>query len=386
MSLKLVIPRDALIFRDGKPFTAVPGERSKSLPFPYPSTLAGAIRTRQGTKPDGEFDKNQIADLMKISVRGPILVVLDEDNKISNWYFPAPADALIVLEEDTPTRYALAPLDISSNRVSNVDENLKLIGAIENIKAKPISKPPLYWTWEALRKWLLEPTPKEVVDSETLGIHGPARDTRTHVSIEPSTQTALPGALFQTSGMEFTQLKRKEQFSPPLKDARRLALAVETEATFSNSVGFLGGERRIINWESSDERLPDCPQDIKGKIKESGHCRLVLATPAYFEEGYLSKDFEIKNKVKVQAVALPRYQTISGWDYDVQKPKPTRRLVPAGSVYFIKFEDKSLIENFVNKVWLHSISDDEQSQRDGFGLALLGTWNGQLRKMEVKHG
>ena len=113
----MVIPRDALIVRDGKPFTAVPGERSKSLPFPYPSTLAGAIRTRQGTKPDGEFDKNQIADLLKISVRGPILVVLDEDNRISNWYFPAPADALIVLEEDIPTRYALAPLDISSDRV-----------------------------------------------------------------------------------------------------------------------------------------------------------------------------------------------------------------------------------------------------------------------------
>ena len=390
MNLKLAIPRDPLIFRDGKPFTAVPGERSKSMPFPFPATLAGAVRTRIGTNSSGEFDTTQIKSLLKISVRGPFLVELDENQLITEWYFPAPADALIVAEDGLTTRYALAPLDISNDIQSNLDVNLKLIGAKHNIKTKSISNLPLYWTWELLQEWLLKPPDEETIDLETFNaIHGPARETRTHVSIDPKTQTAVAGALFQTSGMEFIQLKQGD----PLSKSSQLALAIETTVDFANGMGFLGGERRVIRWEKAQgekAKLPECPQNLKDQIKRDAHCRLILATPAHFKEGYLSTEFEKKHKIKIQAVALPRYQTISGWDYAAKNgrgaPKPTRRLVPAGSVYFIKFEDKSQIENFVNKVWLHSISDDEQSQYDGFGLALLGTWNGVLRKMEVKYG
>ena len=388
MSLKLAIPRDPLIFRDGKPFTAVPGERSKSMPFPFPATLAGAVRTRKGTNASGTFDKTQIESLLNISVRGPFLVELDEDQRITKWFFPAPADALLVNENGVTKRYSLTPLEVSKDICSNVDANLKLIGAKQNIKAKPISNPPLYWTWGLLQEWLLSP-PDEDEPKSFDAIHGPTRETRTHVSIDPKTQTAVTGALFQTSGMDFIQLKQGD----PLSKSRQLALAIETTADFANGMGFLGGERRVIHWENTQgekAKLPECPQKVMDQIKRDGQCRLMLATPAYFKEGYLSTEFETKHQIKIQAVALPRYQTISGWDYAANDgrgaPKPTRRLVPAGSVYFIKFEDKNLIENFINEVWLHSISDDEQSQRDGFGLALLGTWNGALREMEVKHG
>lgn len=390
MSLKLVIPRDPLIFRDGKPFTAVPGERSKSMPFPFPATLAGAIRTRKGTNTTGEFDKTQIESLLNISVRGPFLVELDENLKITKWYFPAPADALLVTENKTTTRYALAPLNVSETQYSIQDKKLKLIGTKQPVKAKPTHNPPLYWSWDLIQKWLVNPPDEEAFDLKAPdAMHRPARETRTHVSIDPKTQTAVAGALFQTSGMEFIQLKQGD----PLSKSRQLALTIETTADFANGMGFLGGERRVIRWENvqgEEAEIPECPQNVKDQIKQDGHCRLILATPAYFTEGYLSTEFEKKYNVKIQAVAMQRYQTISGWDYAANDgrgaPKPTRRLVPAGSVYFIKFEDKSQIQNFINEVWLHSISDDEQSQRDGFGLALLGAWNGVLRKMEVKHG
>ena len=207
MSLKLAIPRDPLIFRDGKPFTAVPGERSKSMPFPFPATLAGAVRTRKGTNASGTFDKTQIESLLNISVRGPFLVELDEDQRITKWFFPAPADALLVNENGVTKRYSLTPLEVSKDICSNVDANLKLIGAKQNIKAKPISNPPLYWTWGLLQEWLLSP-PDEDEPKSFDAIHGPTRETRTHVSIDPKTQTAVTGALFQTSGMDFIQLKQ----------------------------------------------------------------------------------------------------------------------------------------------------------------------------------
>jgi CRISPR-associated protein Cmr3 len=60
--------------------------------------------------------------------------------------------------------------------------------------------------------------------------------------------------------------------------------------------------------------------------------------------------------------------------------------VPTGSVYFIKFNDGTKIENFIKEIWLNSICEkDSQEARDGFGVALLGTWNGEPRKMEVKN-
>ncbi|PIV26970.1 MAG: CRISPR-associated protein Cmr3, partial [Anaerolineae bacterium CG03_land_8_20_14_0_80_58_20] len=90
--------------------------------------------------------------------------------------------------------------------------------------------------------------------------------------------------------------------------------------------------------------------------------------------------------IKIIAAALSRYQTISGWDYAKENggaPKPTRRLVPAGSVYFLNLKGVADIEAFVNAVWLQAISDDDQSRLDGFGLALLGAWDGVMRNMEA---
>ena len=76
--------------------------------------------------------------------------------------------------------------------------------------------------------------------------------------------------------------------------------------------------------------------------------------------------------IEIIAAAVSRYQVISGWDYAIHKPKPTRRLAPAGSVYFLKIGKNT--ENFVKNVWMQNISDGEENRADGFGLAALGTW------------
>ena len=72
---------------------------------------------------------------------------------------------------------------------------------------------------------------------------------------------------------------------------------------------------------------------------------------------------------------------VSGWDYKEGKPKPTRRLVPAGSVFFLK--DIQDVDEFIASVWMSNVSDGAQNRRDGFGLAVLGAWDGQIAEMEV---
>jgi CRISPR-associated protein Cmr3 len=387
MSLWLLVPRDPLIFRDGKPFTAVPGERSKSMLFPFPATLAGAVRTRTATDVNtGKFNEERIPELKNIKVRGPVLVELDDKDQVKDWFFPAPADALLVQTQDMTMRHSLLPLNTPNNALSDLGGKA-LVGPLQNIKDKPLAHPPRYWKWKQIESWLMKQVDGRVQLDE-LGIQGPERETRTHVSIDPESQSAAPGALFQTSGMEFVQLEREKDEAPELNKARSLALALATEAGLVEGVDFLGGERRVIRWEKADAKvsLPGCPASVKDEIVKQGHCRLILANPASFNLGYLPSWLKNEYKVEVIAAALPRYQTISGWDYEIGKPKRTRRLAPAGSVYFLEFKsnNKNDIEKFVDAVWLQAVSDDEQSRTDGFGLALLGTWDGSLRTMEVQ--
>lgn len=99
MSMWTIIPRDPLIFRDGKPFKADAGARAKSLPFPFPSTLVGAARTLAGRDAaTGIFDKSLISELLGKQLRGPLLVEFDKEK--TNFLFPAPADALLLQKEN----------------------------------------------------------------------------------------------------------------------------------------------------------------------------------------------------------------------------------------------------------------------------------------------
>src|SRR6266446_9986611 len=78
MAIWIIEPRDPLIVRDGRPFGPDPGARATSLPFPFPSTTTGGVRTRAGLNDRGIFDLagKQLEDLKQLSVRGPLLVQL----------------------------------------------------------------------------------------------------------------------------------------------------------------------------------------------------------------------------------------------------------------------------------------------------------------------
>lgn len=386
MSVWLIEPRDPVIFRDGKPFSATPGARATSLPFPHPSTLAGAVRTRAGQDGNGVFDKSRIDKLLQIKVRGPILAEIDRNGGVVEYLFPAPADCFVIEVEDDENqgqRLWVRPVEAKGGEQTNLEDNLKPISVNPVRKDKAHPQSPHFWKWQALREWLIAPADDRILVAK-LGISGLTMESRLHVSISPETGTALEGALFQTSGLEFARVEHKK-----LSEAKHYALAVETDVNdLSEGIDFLGGERRMINWRQSSSAFPECPDEIKQAILKNKHCRLLLATPAIFTAGYLPawiKQLIPGLTVKIVAAAVPRYQAISGWDYATGKPKASRRLTPARSVYFLELDGgEAAIEKFVDAVWMQNVSDDEQDRRDGFGLALLGTWDGTIPILEAK--
>lgn len=388
MNTWTIVPRDPLIFRDGRPFTTDGGARARTLPFPFPSTLAGAVRTMAGPDEKGEFSKERIRQLLEMGICGPLLVELDDDMIVADWLLPAPADALLLKDAQDPgaaIRLAMVPLQPPAGAQTDMGDH-PVVGPVDPVKGKPHKKAPRYWRREQYWRWLLQAAPDTVALND-LGVSGPVQELRTHVSIDPQTGTALEGALFQTSGLEFTQIPVHEDGKPVLTQARQLGLALGTDAPLHETLGFVGGERRTAAWKEQQADLlgcSTCPEGIQKRIREQRACRLILLTPAYFREGYQPSWLLEKKDVELVASVNQRYQVVSGWSYEHRRPKPTRRLVPAGSVCFLRLGSGVDIEEFIESTWLQNISDEQQDRMDGFGLAVLGTWDGKLKQMEVR--
>jgi CRISPR-associated protein Cmr3 len=390
----LIEPRDALIARDGRPFDNTPGTRAKSLEFPFPATTTGGVRTRAGLGYLGgdlsKFDSSLAQQVLAIEVRGALLAELDASDNVTSFLAPAPADCLLLNLEPTNEmkgqRIPLVPLADESDVYTNLPDALHLVGSRTLGKSKPHSRAPRFWRWAEFGKWLAAPQVDEV-ELATLGHNGLTNEQRTHVRINYSTKANIEGGLFQTRGLEFTHTET-DSFH---QKRERLTLAVEVElpTTFDQKIkeglAPLGGERRIVAWRRSQQDFPlSCPPLVKTAIADKKHCRLLLLTPACFTEGFLPTWLQGANGIhaEVKAIAINRTQVISGWDFVMKKPKPTRRLAPAGTVLFLELNgDEAAINSWIDMTWMRCMSDAEQDRKDGFGLAALGVWDGTYQKV-----
>jgi CRISPR/Cas system CMR-associated protein Cmr3 (group 5 of RAMP superfamily) len=376
----IIEPRDTVIFRDGRPFESMI-THAVSLDFPFPSTIAGGIRTRAGIDPDkGYFDAN-LDEIKKIRSHGTLLAELDGDGEINKLLLPAPADALLMRDADLSIkRYRLVPLDIG-DALTDLPDGLKPVGHTRtDIAGKPFGDI-RFWNTEQFVDWLSDPKNEDVIDPSGLGIGSLDKDARTHVAIDSDKMTSAEGMLFQTRGLDFRKQVNNELQPSQLALATFVDTEIAERMASKPALMPLGGERRFVRWRESSTQnvLADCPDEIKKRIMSDGHCRIVFLTPAYFNSGHKpdgERDFE------VLAVACNRYQTVSGWDFEIGTSKPTARLMPAGSVLFVKITTDE-IEGWIDRYWFNCVSDSRGGQdfaHDGFGLAVLGTWDGGFEK------
>jgi CRISPR-associated protein Cmr3 len=396
MTIWLIEPRDPLIVRDARPFGPNPGARAKSLNFPFPSTIAGGVRTNAGKDSTGVFATGKLDEVKKIGIIGPLLFNLDAKDDKERWLLPAPTDALLLnssSDSEKARRCWLQPLAYPTGAESDLPQDLLPVGLPQPEKSKPHKDAPQFWYWAQFAHWLLSPQDDEV-SLEELGLGKLAQDRRLHVAIKPDTLTGDDGALFSTSGLEFTYVPpNKDDAGLLLSTAKRLALAVVVEQlnglTIDAGLASLGGERRMMRWRHErDVALPAMPAKLLDTVKEKKHCRVVLLTPAYFEQGWkptwLCEERE-GVMVELKATAVDSPQVVSGWDFEKCKPKPTRRLAPAGSVYYLKLDgEPDDIEKWVNSIWFKNVSDNEEDRLAGFGLAAVGVWDGVPATLQIE--
>ena len=375
MSLWTIEPRDPLVVRDGRPNHG--RSESATLSFPHPSTIAGLVRTRLGSDEHGVFDPGQdLASLLRSAIRGPLLTRLSD----AGLYVPAPRDAVVF---GSGLR-RLAPFDRPAGAVFDDAFHGAPVGLAREHAAgsgKPV-KAPAWWPWALFERWLTQPDALDGEDADTLlkeGLPKLPDETRSHVKLT-DTWTAEDEMLFQTRGLRFVTPKRE-----PLALAIDLDDATTAGRTLRAGIGPSGGERRLAHWEPAPASLalPTLPAGVRAALAvdtSSARVRVVLLTPAIFTEGWQPGDapgqlLEARSGITPTLVAacVPRPDTLSGWDFEKQKPKKTRRVVKAGSVYWLDLagapEDRV---RWAAEVMMTNVSDKEQDRADGFGLAAVG--------------
>lgn len=401
------MPRDPVIARDGRPFSA--GLRMRALDSIYPSVFAGSLRTLLGQL-SGGFPKPGSADylalterLKNIAIAGPVLSVTSGSQQ--ELAFAAPLDAVSQrLSDGNLAIHPVRPVELDSGAGCDVLPDLGMFPVTFSADVDPEFKPeptPPIWSASVMSTWLADDDSAPVLPAGTRkwpsGFHrGAAKDIRFHAKIAPESGAAAEGNLFMTTALDLTRVpvagsdpKWHElpgaavvaRVTPPDSDGTLTDLA-----TWSP----LGGERRIAFWSSrasaANDSLWIMPSNVETALHSAEFVRLVLATPAIFEAGWRPSWLQagpgnkaLKGQVGAVGVtligaAVGRWKAVSGWSYERKPPgpKPVRRMVPAGSVYFFRIDSGDPAS--LSRHWLVPLSDDAQDRRDGFGLGLWGPW------------
>jgi len=229
----------------------------------------------------------------------------------------------------------------------------------------------------------------EPVEPETLGLGPIEREPRAHLALEPGERVGLEGLLFETEGLRFlAKVPRGGKLA-----VRRLALGLRTPGgaignralALSAELAPLGGERRLARWRpATGAPWPALPPEIRARVIAERRARIVLVTPAEFFAGSLPgwsgggipdlSGEAAEVTATVRAACVPRAEVVSGWDLRLGQAKPSRRLAPAGSVYWVELGRDGDLGAWCDALWLRPVSDDEKARRDGYGLAAIGVW------------
>lgn len=359
-------PSDVLLFRDARPFSAGEDHRAVSLFPPTPLTMQGAIRSKVLAKALAEKGKSYADyavgsvsipeigyadDYGQLRLRGPFIASKEKGQVVR--YFPLPGD---VVTAGCSRPVAVAPLPDTE---SPFECNPPTVGTVP---------PNLLWQRTTARieresGWLSEPELRRYLEGEPFSVtleHALFdREPRFHVGIDSRFkrphQGDTGGHLFQ---IEFIRLHQ----------GVGLWLEVNGVSLDDTDLLQLGGEAKAAAYHKVDDQpVLKTGGTAKGKFK------LYFAAPAYFAQGWQPNDWErfiTGGSVRLVAAALLRPQSIGGFDLARNRPKPMRRFVPAGSVFFFESDDKVIVREVIT-------DDDGQAQlgQIGFGQVFIGRWD-----------
>jgi len=350
---------DTLFFRDGKPFSMGEEVWADGVFPPSPSVIYGALRSAYFANNSNELDRANESDDPTSNLE---ITSIYYRFKNAN-YLPLPLDLVQIKsrskgKKESEQTYKLISLACSQDKgfYSSLDMPaiLRYDKEVEAIEDGIIE-------WSDFGAYITGHT--KDLECKKFG-DLIKREPKIGIGRENSTHSADEGKIYRVG----------------MQRLNGLTIVVEFEGLEIDKEGFLkfGGEGKAIFYKQLDEVCMGNPK-ITGNI-----FKLYLSTPAIFKNGWIpgwlkedtSKD-GIKSfggiykgvTLKLLTAAIGKYTSIGGFDMKAGKPKPMRKAVPAGSVYYFEFEDcdgEKIIEIFNKK----SISDF--NRKEGFGIGFVG--------------
>lgn len=387
-------PRDGVFLKDGRGWCTSESNRAGSLAWPFGTTVRGALRAGLGYTVEADRGKPlQRQDWLPLNEDVEVSAVLPLARRPGGeWtaatrHWPAPLDALLIEGHETAV-----PLEPAAGRATLLplddDPEAAALAALAHPRhsagaGKPISMP-RFWDDEAFMAWLCG---RPVARAAVQGSVQPLLRTQVHVSIDPAKGTAAEGKLFSGSLVE------------PQARAVGLGVVEWSFAAVSRTLGGsraqnldgrvvkLGGDGRTVRCASLPDSLFSMPSAIAAAFNAgSVGMRLVLVGPAAFDAGWRPASlkpvgdrfmgrFAGLEDIVLHAACVGRPQHVSGWDVAGGAPKPTRRLAPPGSVYFItRRSGTAFTADDARAVWLASVGEPVD-RPDRLGAVVPGIWN-----------
>lgn len=393
-----LLPRDGLFLKDGRGWYTSDVGRSHGHAWPHPPTVRGALRAAYGhhimardgirLKPvDWEHATADLRIDKLLAMRRPAGThPFTRDHRV----WPVPADALHLangkvhrLLPNTAPR--LPALDLNDDP-NDLDGDADQARAFANLwrpdlptRTKPGPRPD-FWTEADMRAWLLHPGASADAPIHIPGLHL-SRRTDLHVTIDPGSQTATPSMLFSS---EVTEPLDRAQHEWALGIECTLPADTHT-GTFPAGPVLLGGRRRLALVErDTAPEIFTAPAGSFDNIPAGRGLRLICVTPAAFTRGWLPDGFApagntylgtlpgVAGDVILRAALVPRPLDLSTWNTVAGCPRPTRRLVRPGAVYFFEKQDGPFTPAEHAALWLAALGDGRD---DGLGLVVPGRWH-----------
>lgn len=360
LHIRFLQPLDVLFLRGNKLFGDA-GSYGEALIPPWPSVAAGALRSRMMAD-DPALTAIDLQDPARFALTA-FHLARRVNGSIETLHAP-PADlAITEPEAGQPVITALRPHIPAAGLLSSAP--LPQIPVLaEAQRSKPVGG---YWlNAEGWAAYLNGETPQAEHLVKTAELW--ALDHRVGVGLDSATRRADDGKLFSVQAIAF-------------KPDVGFLVGVRAENLPQGGTLRFGGDGRAV----AITKAPSPPIPLP-KGEGSQRFKLILTTPGLFPEGWKLPGLQDDNlwkgpdgcTAKLVCAAVPRAETISGWDLAKWAPKPAQRAAPIGSVYW--FEDFSGDPAALRKLvetglWgLSDDNDEPQRKAEGFNNVAIGSW------------
>lgn len=410
----VLTPRDGFFCKDGRGWFTDGEGRARSLDWPMPTTVLGALRTAWGRGQEKKSGSvlspaqwRQVAGAVgldaMIALRRPLKDITRKDITqkditwdVSHRMWPCPADALMDESGHLIRLECRESSDLPPTLPAGDDPEAQAIEALwrPGREGKGKVKPgPRWWTDAMFLDWLMGTVPRDTVPRDTES-RGPSRRAEVKLALNPSSATAANSMLYVEEVVETLEAAADgvHEWAMGCRVLLESAALPCGHRAPLRPVTFGGGQRpACLSPISKDSRNPKAAPDIfrmPEKLREAVRenrprlLRLIAVTPLSFERGWLPDGCQVDDgcfawtlpsvgtPVWLRAALVPRPQHVSGWDMVENRPKDTIRLVPPGSVYVVERRDgKPFGHQEVEALWFSSLGGGTD---EGFGLIVPG--------------